>query len=202
MARRNDHSRQEIQQMAIGAAIGILSREGLQGLSTRKVATAIGYTVGTLYLVFKNLDDLILHINAATLDTLHERMQAALHKDDVPHVQLLNMSHAYLRFAREHFALWSLLYTHHLAGDVEPPIWFYDKVRGLFSLVAGPLQQLNPSLAEKAYQQATRVLWSSVHGICVLSLDDKLSMGGEMRAEELIDALIRNFLNGFSQGWE
>ena len=68
MARRNDHSREQIQQMAIAAAISILNEEGLANLSTRKVASEIGYTVGTLYLVFRNLNELLLHVNAATLD--------------------------------------------------------------------------------------------------------------------------------------
>ena len=45
-------------------------------MSARKVATAIGYTVGTLYLVFENIDDLILNVNARTLDRLHSRMSA------------------------------------------------------------------------------------------------------------------------------
>lgn len=188
--------------MAISAAIGILSRDGIQGLSTRKIAGAIGYTVGTLYLVFKNLDELILHINAATLDILRDVMQAALHETASPYVQLQAMAHAYLRFAREHYARWSLLYNHRLPDEIELPAWFHDKVRILFTLVAGPLHQLNPSLDEASCQQATRVLWSSVHGLCELGLDDKLSLAGEMQPEELIDALIRNFLNGLSQGWE
>lgn len=202
MARRSDHSREEIQQMAIGAAIGILSREGLQGLSTRKVAAAIGYTVGTLYLVFKNLDELILHVNAATLDSLHAVMQVELAKDIGAQTQLENMAHAYLRFAREQYACWSLLYNHRFPVEVELPVWFHDKVRLLFDLVTGLLRQINSSLAEQPYQQAAKVLWSSVHGACELGLNNKLSLTGDVEADELLDALVRNFLNGFIQGWD
>ena len=201
MARRSDHSREEIQAMAIQAAIAILSQEGLQGLSTRKVAAAIGYTVGTLYLVFKNLDELILHVNAAALDELRAVMEAELAKDKHPQAQLQAMAHAYLRFAREHFARWSLLFSHRLPEEVELPGWFHDKVRSLFALVAQPLQQINPNLNALEYQQATRVLWSSVHGVCELGLNDKLTLGGEIQAEDLIDALVKNYLKGFTQGW-
>jgi AcrR family transcriptional regulator len=202
MARRSDHSREEIQGMAIQAAIAILSREGLQGLSTRKVAAAIGYTVGTLYLVFKNLDELILHVNAAALDELRAVMEAALIKDKDPQAQLQAMAHAYLCFAREHFARWSLLFSHRLPEEVELPSWFHDKVRILFALVAKPLQQINPNLNELEYQQATHLLWSSVHGVCELGLNDKLTLGGEIQAEDLIDALVKNYLKGFTQGWD
>lgn len=201
MARRSDHSREEIQGMAIQAAIAILSQEGLQGLSTRKVAAAIGYTVGTLYLVFKNLDELILHVNAAALDELRAVMEAELAKGKPPQAQLQAMAHAYLRFAREHFARWSLLFSHRLSEEVELPGWFHDKVQILFALVAQPLQQINPNLNALEYQQATHVLWSSVHGVCELGLNDKLTLGGEIQAEDLIDALVKNYLKGFTQGW-
>jgi AcrR family transcriptional regulator len=201
MARRSDHSRDEIQAMAIRAAITILSNEGMQGLSTRKVAAAIGYTVGTLYLVFKNLDELILYVNATALDELREVMEAELAKAKDPQAQLLAMAHAYLGFARAHFARWSLLFTHRLPDGVILPEWFVEKVRGLFTLVAEPMQHINPNLSAHAYQQATQVLWSSVHGVCELGLNNKLSFGGDMPAEDLIDALVKNYINGFMQGW-
>lgn len=180
----------------------ILSQEGLQGLSTRKVASAIGYTVGTLYLVFKNLDELILHVNAAALDELRVVIETELAVGDDPQAQLLAMAHAYLQFARQHFARWSLLFTHRLPDGVELPDWFHDKVRVLFALVAKPLQQINPNLSGVAYQQATHVLWSSVHGVCELGLNDKLTLGGEIQAEDLIDALVKNYLKGFTLGWD
>ena len=201
MARRSDHSRDELQGMAIRAAITILKQEGTQGLSTRKVAAAIGYTVGTLYLVFKNLDELILHVNAAALDELRVLMQAELAIDKDPQAQVLAMAQTYLRFARAQFARWSLLFSHRLPAGVALPDWFHDKVRVLFTLVAQPLQQINPKLTALEYQQATHVLWSSVHGVCELGLNEKLSLGGEIRAEDLIDALVKNYLKGFTQGW-
>lgn len=202
MARRNDHTREELQGMAVHAAIAILSREGVQGLTTRKVAAAIGYTVGTLYLVFKNLDELILHVNAATLDELYKAMQAASVKHSDPRIQLLAMAQAYLDFARGHFARWSLMFIHHLPADVPLPTWFHDKFRTLLALVAEPLRQINPTLDQQAYQQATHVLWSSVHGVCELGLNDKLSLAGEIRAEDLMHALVQNYLKGFTQAWD
>lgn len=63
--------------MALAAAGGILDRDGYGALSTRKVAAKIGYTVGSLYFIFRNLDDLILQLNARTLDEMHAAMHTA-----------------------------------------------------------------------------------------------------------------------------
>ena len=70
MGRRSDHSRDEIREMAIAAAAEIVEKEGFQSLTARKVAGRIGYTVGTLYHVFRNFDDLVMHLNAQTIDEM------------------------------------------------------------------------------------------------------------------------------------
>ena len=56
MGRRNDHSREEIRQMALDAGTELLQQHGVAAVSARKVASRINYTVGTLYLVFENLE--------------------------------------------------------------------------------------------------------------------------------------------------
>jgi len=200
MARRNDHSREQIQQMAIAAATAILNEEGASQLSTRKVAGAIGYTVGTLYLVFKNLDELLLHVNAATLDELRGDILSQADTQAQPQAQIKAMAYAYLNYARMHYARWSLLYSHRLPEGTVIPGWFEDKIRQIFSLVEAPLKQIQADMAQKDILCATRVLWSGVHGVCELALNEKLSLGDEVAAEALIDSLVDNYLSGLQQG--
>jgi len=197
MARRSDHSREEIKQMAITASIAMLNEQGEAGLSTRKVAKAIGYTVGTLYLVFKNLDELLLEVNAATLDDLHETM-ATINQSD-PNQALKSMALAYLAYAQQNFARWSLLFSHRLPEGVLVPDWFDQKVSAVFDGVKLPLQQIKPDLSEQAALQATRELWSGVHGACDLGLNGKLSLGGEFDVTSLIASLVDNYLVGFAK---
>jgi len=199
MARRNDHTREEIHQMAIQAAISILNAEGISGLSTRKVANQIGYTAGTLYLVFQNLDELIMHVNAATLDELHKILSCEINTTNTPQDIIRQLAIAYLTFAREHYARWSLLFTHQLPAGEAVPGWLDDKVRDLFTLVGMPLKQILPELDHTQCMRAIRVLWSGVHGACDLGLSDKLSLGGEISAEELITELVENYLQGMMQ---
>jgi AcrR family transcriptional regulator len=196
MARRSDHSREEIQHMAIEAAIVILNREGISGLSTRKVAGAIGYTAGTLYLVFQNLDELLMHVNAATLDELYKSLARQINEATEPRQVIRQMAFAYLDFARTQHARWSLLFTHQLPQGQQIPSWFDKKVSELFGLVGLPLKKLAPGLSDSECKRGVRVLWSGVHGACDLGLSDKLSLGGAIETEEIIDSLINNYLAG------
>jgi len=48
MARRKEHSHDEIRAMAIEAAMALLQQQGTQELSLRKIASQIGYVPSTL----------------------------------------------------------------------------------------------------------------------------------------------------------
>ena len=72
MGRRSDHSREDLRVLTLEAARRLLCAHGLEGLTARRVAAEIGYTPGTLYNIFENLDDLILHVTAGALDGLGE----------------------------------------------------------------------------------------------------------------------------------
>jgi hypothetical protein len=45
--------------------------------------------------------------------------------------------------------------------------------------------------------KATRVLWSSVHGICMLSVNNNLFVQLTGNAKDLMHSLIHNFINGW-----
>ncbi|HEC06339.1 MAG TPA: TetR/AcrR family transcriptional regulator [Thiolapillus brandeum] len=197
MARRNDHSRDEIKEMALAAAEKIISTEGAKGMSARKVAAAIGYTVGTLYLVFDNLDDLILHINARTLDRLHDLMleEQAGHSD--PMARLLQLGHSYIRFADREPHRWELVFEHRLPEGQQPPDWFREKVARMFALVEASLEPLAANRSADEIKQAAAALWSGVHGICILAISKQLDVAGVDSVQDLTHSLMSHYLKGF-----
>ena len=198
MARRSDHSREELREMAITAAEQIVVEQGYEGLSARKVATAIGYTVGTLYLVFENLDDLILHINARTLDRLHARMnESQLHCNDASDC-LLQLGQVYIRFADEDPHRWAMVFEHRLTDDQAAPAWYQEKITRMFALVEEGLEPLAGGHTRDEITQASRALWGGVHGICILALAGNLGIAGVESVQDLTKTLITNYLSGFT----
>lgn len=200
MARRSDHSKEEIREMALRAAESIAGQAGLHGISARKVATEIGYTVGTLYLLFKNLDDLILHVNARTLDSLFEQMRQATQQCDSPEHCLMALARSYVLFATQHPKRWNMVFEHSLPDGEAVPQWLSQKVNSMFELVES---QLEPLLKDKMVNnssieltQISRTLWCGVHGICALAVTGKLVIGGADSIHVLTDSLINNYLRG------
>jgi AcrR family transcriptional regulator len=198
MARRSDHSREELQEMAIKAAERIVVEQGYAGLSARKVAAAIGYTVGTLYLVFENLDDLILHVNARTLDRLHARMSESQAHCINANDCLLQLGQAYIRFADEDPHRWAMVFEHRFSEAQVVPAWYQEKIERMFALVEEGLQPIAKQHTHAEITQASRALWGGVHGICILALAGKLGVAGVESVQDITKTLITNYLKGFA----
>ena len=199
MARRSDHSRDEIREMSLAAAEGIIREQGYGALSARKVASAIGYTVGTLYLVFRNLDDLVLRVNGRTLDALYGRLVHAMKTCENGTACALALGKTYLGFATEQPHRWGAIFEHSLPPGEPLPQDYLEKVARIFELVEGVLHRLAPERPDTEIAKAARALWSGVHGVCILGLTGRLAMEDSHSLEELVESLIANYLDGFSR---
>ena len=197
MGRRNEHSREELRELALQAAIQIINEQGLSGLSTRKIATAIGYTVGSLYLVFKNLDDLVLQINARTLDELYTVINRTARQHEPPEQCLLALGHTYFQFVMDQPQRWRMLFEYHRSQRTPLPSWYQKKIARLFNLVEKPLQKILRAPHIQACVKDARALWGSVHGICILA--DKLEVVGVHSIPQLLELLITTYLAGLKE---
>jgi AcrR family transcriptional regulator len=197
MARRNDHSREEIHQMALDAAERIVVAEGYKGLSARKLAAAIDYTVGTLYLVFENLDDIVRQVNERTLDKLYAWLQARSGASTRPEDAVFALARAYIAYAENDAPRWNMLFEYIAAQGGALPASHLQKVGKVFGLVEAALAPLADRASATEVEQAARVLWASVHGICLLKISQRMELAGGQDAEAMSHMLIENFLRGF-----
>lgn len=198
MARRSDHSREQIREMALDAAEAIVREEGIPHLSARRIARAIGYTVGTLYLVFENLDDLILQVNARTLDELYGEIEAAGVAAPDPEACLLAMGRVYVEFTARNPQRWALIFERQ-GGELEAvPVWFQARIGRMFGLLEEVLARLGGRHGPEERKTAARALWGGVHGICILAMTRKLALGGQVSVRTVTDSLIRHYLAGYA----
>lgn len=75
MARRNDHSREELVEMTLNCVEEYLNTQPYHSLSLRKIAAMIGYVPSTLVNVFGSYNILLLHVVGRTLDDLRQQVQ-------------------------------------------------------------------------------------------------------------------------------
>ncbi|MGR9116747.1 MAG: TetR/AcrR family transcriptional regulator [Gammaproteobacteria bacterium] len=196
MARRSEHSLEEIKEMVLNAAETIVIEEGIGALKVRKIAMDIGYTVGSVYMVFDNMADLITHLKARALDDIAEQLRE-VEDCGQPEQCIKKLAQAYLAFASRHFNRWSMIFEHRLAEDAVIPAWYQQKVDALFNPLETQIQRLTPAVSEEQIRRAARALWGGIHGICILSLTGKLDAVGINDVENTLILLVENFLRGW-----
>lgn len=195
MGRRSAHTPDELRQLVLDAAEEIIENDGLAGLSARQIARQIGYSPGTLYNLFANLDDLILHVEVRVLSRLDERLAAAL-ADSRGEDALRRFATAYLAFSRERPRLWNLLFEHHMPASFAVPQWYQDKLEmplGRLEAIIGALVGADDPVRVK---RLARALWAGVHGLTSLSATSKVCSITLEAANELIEELVEIFLSG------
>ncbi len=198
MGRRSVHTPEELREHIIKAATELITTEGLAGLSAREIARRIGYSPGTIYNVFVNLDDLVLTIEERMLDDLDAALKDLPSSQD-PRTHLTQLAEAYLRFTHQNPRLWNLLFEHHMPAGREVPVWYQAKLDLLLAQVEEALVPRFVHLGESRLKRAARVLWAGVHGITSLSTADKLANVSAESAGPMIEDLIMNYLTGLQQ---
>jgi AcrR family transcriptional regulator len=198
MGRRSTHTPDELRTLILDSAQTIIEENGLAGLSAREIARRIAYSPGTIYNMYENLDDVVLHVEARVLDKLDAAL-AAIPREATPEAAVRRLAHTYLEFTRDNRRLWNLLFEHYLPKDVNVPDWYQQKIEGLMARVESALAPLFPKDPDgQERQRAARVLWASVHGITSLATTDKLSNVTSEGATQLIDELVTRYLSGLA----
>ncbi|MDF1582253.1 MAG: TetR/AcrR family transcriptional regulator [Methyloprofundus sp.] len=196
MARRSEHSQEEIKQMILEAAEDIVQEYGFSALKVRKIAADIGYTVGSIYMVFTGVDDLIMHIKARTWQKLsicleQEKTEPATFK------VVENMALAYLDFTVRNKGLWSMLFEHQLPIGKEVPKFYMEEYEQLVVFVTQLFKELDNQCSDAQVLQAARTLVNSMQGVCMQLVIQE----GTMENIELARAQIVFLVNCVMRGW-
>lgn len=184
---------------ALAHAVAMIAERGLSGLNAREVAAATGCSVGTVYNLFGNLDGLIVEANSETLKRLDKALTASVVPSASPRDRLLALARAYLGFVADNSPAWYAVFEHRLPEGERIPDWHLREHLALFRHVAVPLKELNPKLADVEAASLARSVWSAVHGVVSLGLQDRLSripldvLGGH------VETIVGAFVDGYGR---
>ena len=197
MGRRSTHTPEQLRQLILDAAQAIIESNGLAGLSAREIARRIAYSPGTIYNMFQNLDDVVLHVEARVLDALDKKITAS-GDQGTPEERVSRLAETYLAFTAENPKLWNLLFEHYMPGGTDTPPWYQQKLELLMTRVEAAMAPLFAPDDLVSLQRSARVLWAGVHGITSLSTANKLSNVTTEAAGYLVKDLIYNYLAGLA----
>lgn len=106
---RKEREKLEMKRLIIEAAMQMFLEEGYEKTSIRNIADKIEYSPGTIYLYYKDKDELLYEVQREAFGRLYEAfVQNAPSKS--PWKRLEQIAHTYVSFGMEHPDLYDLMF--------------------------------------------------------------------------------------------
>lgn len=167
----------DLKNALIKAGVEILAKEGVSGLSLRKVAQYAGVSHSAPYAHFSDKQSLIAAISTEGFTQLYTELEVAISPySKNPKKQLLEGVKAYVRFAEKNTDTFKIMFSGVLEKEKDYPS-FVEISSKTFKLVVGVVQVCqNAGILPTAPADLMAVsVWGQVHGILSLALEGQIS---------------------------
>ena len=175
-----------------------IARAGLATLRARDLARAAGCALGTLYNVFKDIDEIVLAVNARTLSRLGTRLTADAAAHRAPEALIVGLGAVYVTFAVEDANLWEALFSHQMSSGRAVPADYVARYDALFMVLEEPVAALIGSSRAADARDLARTLFSAVHGITALGLGRKIDATDRAETETRLRTFLTIFIAGLT----
>jgi AcrR family transcriptional regulator len=167
----------------IDTARAILEREGVEGLTMRSVAEAVGVRAPSLYKHVADRDDLVRLVLDATVVELGQRLQVV--PDGAPQERLHSLADAFRSFGHERPAAFGLLFAS------VPDAWRADPAANAEAV--RPVMETAAALVGPGHAlDASRTLTAACVGFVTMELAGAFRLGGSVEGAwaYLLDTLV------------
>ena len=176
MPRKNYHHG-DLKNALIKAGVEILSNEGIEGLSLRKVAQRAGVSHSAPYSHFPDKQSLIAAISTEGFNQLYAELDAAVSAyPKSPKKQLQQGALAYTQFALNNTDTFKIMFSGVLEKEKEYPA-FVDISHKTFQRVVDVVRVCQEAgiLRSAPAEMMAIAVWGQVHGIVSLALEGQIS---------------------------
>jgi AcrR family transcriptional regulator len=169
---RREQEKQDLRATILHAASRLFAEQGYEHFSLRQVAEMIGYSPTTIYLYFKNKDDLLFAVVEEGFDSFGAQLAAAAAAVADPLARLNAIGRAYIDFGLQNPVHYQLMFMQradfligHRPGEEQPRIYAFRVLQDTvqYGIDSGAVL---PGDVE-AYSDA---LWALVHGVVALAI--------------------------------
>lgn len=196
MARRADHTKEELEALIVSAARQLIVADGVDKLSARRLSKEIGYAPGTLYHHFDDLDAIVTAVNVGTLKGLALAFSQA-QEGELSGDTLHRYADVFLDYVQRNKNLWNALFEFRRAPGTEVPEWYVAKIDGLIHMLTACFVAERSDLPEEQAQEASRLLFASVHSVSSLENSGRLQLIMNQNIAEIAHNLVDIHLQAY-----
>ncbi len=200
IAERKESEKKKMRSRILHAAMKLFLEKGFENVTIRRIAERIEYSPATIYLYFKNKDDILYALYREGFEELYRRQQTILTIKD-PLKRLKKHGEVYLSFALENPEYYDLMFI--MRGPIKKINENEEREIALRSyefLKENIKDCLDTSVILKAkIDVITFSLWSYIHGVASLIIRDRCIMFSEEELPVIVEAALDFIFEGISQ---
>jgi AcrR family transcriptional regulator len=198
---RRDREKRKMRDQILKAAMKLFLKEGFEKVTIRRIAEDIEYSPATIYLYFKDKNEILYALHEQGFEELYKRQEAVLSIRD-PLARLKRHGQVYMTFALEKPEYYDLMFI--MRGPARKFIkekeWTagrrsYELLRKNIEecIVAGYLPQGNLDVAAFS-------IWSLVHGIVSLIIRGRCSMFPQEKLKAIAEGALEYSMSKIRKG--
>ena len=175
---RRTREKVELQEKILNAARDLFLQHGFDAVTMKKIADAIDYTPGALYVHFKDKRDLMLALCRNDFAELDKQTHEMLRDEPDPINRIWKLGHGYLAFAAAHPNHYKLMFmTKHpeeLTPDEEDLARMGNPDQDGYAMLIATVQEgidkgcFRPELSDA--ELVSQTLWAALHGVAALQI--------------------------------
>lgn len=172
--------------------------KGADFLTARKLSETTGYSVGTIYNQFGNMDKYILEQNMQTLDELFGVLSKIM-PDTNPYKNLNRYVDAFVAFVLNKPNLWFLLFNFHIHCGYECfPKLYLRKLLKITNLWRKEFDAVFVKLSRAEQKVSLQVLWLSMFSLSSFLTLNGLDKMSKVNKKSICKLLLNTYLAGLS----
>jgi len=175
---KQSYHHHNLKEEAIQESIRFIEKFGADLLSLRKLAKTLGVNHAALYHHFQSKEDILVEVSTRCF---HEFVESAK-KENLKYIgdpkkQFINYGHMYIHYAIENRNIFKLIFSNKRFDTNKYTQWKEVAGSGMVYLleVIENCQKAGIMKNGPAFE-ISLALWSSVHGLATLMVDDRLDM--------------------------
>lgn len=187
ISKRKERQKEELKGKILQAARELFMQKGFEEVSIRNIAEKIEYSPTTIYLYFKDKDEIFLELHREGFALLNQYFRPLTHVAD-PYERLKAMNKAYIAFALENGEFYDLMFIINAPMEsIKKEEAHWEEGDRAFNFLSNTIQEC----IDKGYfpgMQAKVVaftVWSMVHGIASLEVRNRCPVVEDLNEEDL-----------------
>lgn len=192
---RKQRQKEEVYDSILSAAWKLVKEDGWQGLSIRKIAEAIEYSIPVIYDHFENKEAILKEFTRQGFRLLNDELVLARGQAKDPVDHLRSVTFAYWNFAFENQEYYQLMY-----GMGMPGCETVNEMKELRELTETLKDTVVNLYGDKDISEADSFIkmksfWSMLHGLVSIQM-----MAQEKEVPDIFDPVLNESVNNFLAG--